>query len=126
MFPGARHKLGADLHYSESFHNSFSCFLWKKSRFYSKMRVSSRAWQLRWCTVDRHGFRSCRSRNDPGTGVRPFNVYQATEVVVLDERRFTFELRSPTGNLEFQAPSRFLMDRSVNENDHADKKRRPP
>jgi hypothetical protein len=42
--------------------DSFSCYLWKKSQFYSKIPNHPKAWQLRWCTVDGQGFRSARTR----------------------------------------------------------------
>jgi len=89
---------------------SFSCYLWKRSRLYSKMRVSSKAWQLRWVTIDRFGFRSCRNRQFPNVHVRPFNVYQATQIERKDEPRLIFRLKVPSGNLDFQAPSREVYD----------------
>jgi hypothetical protein len=30
----------------------FACFLYKRSRFYSKIPFSAHAWQLRWFSID--------------------------------------------------------------------------
>jgi hypothetical protein len=134
---------------------TISCHLWKRSKFYSAMRVSSRAWQLTWCTIDSQGFRSSRkdkqnkkktatkkansgsggddssSSSSSSSNVRPFNIYEASEVVLLDPQRLTFVLRVGAGagteaaaggavggaggedgsyELEFQAPSRLILD----------------
>ena len=45
--PRAGMKLSAHLTIYEHDATSYSCYVWKKSKFYSKMRVSSQAWQLR-------------------------------------------------------------------------------
>ena len=42
--------------------DSFSCYLWKKSQYYSKIPNHPKAWPLRWCIIDSNGFRSSRSR----------------------------------------------------------------
>jgi hypothetical protein len=42
--------------------DSFSCYVWKKSQYYSKIPKHPKAWQLRWCTVDGQGFRTARMR----------------------------------------------------------------
>jgi hypothetical protein len=62
---------------------SFSCFVWKKSQYYSKIPRHPKAWQLRWCTVDAHGFRSARSRGlKEGTkAVDIFNAYAVSQHV---------------------------------------------
>jgi len=83
----------------------YGCFLWKRSRFYSKMRFSRQAWQLRWVTIDQNGFRSFRNRDVETTGVRAFNVYQAARVEAFDESRLILWLSTPQGSLYFQAPN---------------------
>ena len=98
-------RLNTDLTITEESVNSYGCYVWKRSKFYSKMRVSSQKWQLRWITIDRQGFRSCRDKNHPDKHVRQFNIYQGTKVEVLDDTRLIFKLFTPTGNLQFQAPS---------------------
>lgn len=82
----------------------YGCYLWKRSRFYSKMRFSRHAWQLRWVTIDENGFRSFRERNS-SKGVRAFNVYQAYRVEEFDTSRLILWLSTPQGSLYFQAPS---------------------
>mmetsp|Transcript_61336 Transcript_61336/g.168383 ORF Transcript_61336/g.168383 Transcript_61336/m.168383 type:complete len:750 (+) Transcript_61336:558-2807(+) len=103
--PRAGMKLSAHLTIYEHDATSYSCYVWKKSKFYSKMRVSSQAWQLRWVTLDKDGFRSCRDKQHLNKNVRHFNIYQGTKVEVLDDTRLIFKLFTPTGNLQFQAPS---------------------
>lgn len=105
--PRAGMKLSAHLtiYEHDASRETYSCYVWKKSKFYSKMRVSSQAWQLRWVTIDKDGFRSCRDKQHLNKNVRHFNIYQGTKVEVLDEQRLIFKLHTPTGNLQFQAPS---------------------
>ena len=40
-------------------------YLQKKSRFYTKIRVNSEAWQTRWCILDNHQFTYCRDPCHP-------------------------------------------------------------
>eukprot|EP00615_Pteridomonas_danica_P012280 CAMPEP_0114335976 /NCGR_PEP_ID=MMETSP0101-20121206/5403_1 /TAXON_ID=38822 ORGANISM="Pteridomonas danica, Strain PT" /NCGR_SAMPLE_ID=MMETSP0101 /ASSEMBLY_ACC=CAM_ASM_000211 /LENGTH=577 /DNA_ID=CAMNT_0001467753 /DNA_START=618 /DNA_END=2351 /DNA_ORIENTATION=- len=112
--PNTSLMLGADLHAVNASPDQFGCYLWKHSRFYSRIRLSSRAWQLKWVTIDARGFRSCRNRSEPTRNVRPFNIYGAKSVSVLDPLRLTFILRIPgTGNLTFQAPSQLILDQVI-------------
>ena len=105
-----------DMYYTEGGpeQDVFGCYLFKRSRFYSKMRMASNAWQMRWCTVDREGFRSFRDRQDSlavtggsqsPKGVRAFNIYEAGIVDPYDRVRFIFRLGTPDGSLYFQAPN---------------------
>lgn len=89
---------------------SYSCWLWKKSKFYTNIQVSARAWQLRWCTIDEKGFRSIRDRANPKQNVRPFNIYESNKVEIFDPIRMIIKLYSQTGNLYFQAPSKEVLD----------------
>jgi Ca2+/Na+ antiporter len=113
--PNAHMMLAADLHAVEATSSNFSCYLWKHSRFYGRIRVSSRAWQLKWVTIDARGFRSCRNRKDPSHNVRPFNIYNATDVQVLDPLRMTFVVRIPSGDLTFQAPSQLILEQVLSQ-----------
>jgi K+-dependent Na+/Ca+ exchanger-like protein len=88
--------------------NSFGCHLWKQSKFYSKIPYNSKAWQLRWCQVDKDGFRSYRARNVT-KGMRSFNIYESTEVSVVDPERFILKVAIPSGDLYFQAPSEKIL-----------------
>lgn len=90
---------------------SYSCWLWKKSKFYTNIQVSARAWQLRWCTIDEKGFRSIRDRANPKQNVRPFNIYESNKVEIYDPIRMIIKLYSQTGNLYFQAPSKEVLDK---------------
>lgn len=95
----------ADLHDVVQEPDSVGCYLWKRSNFYSKMLNHPKAWQLRWCTIDKEGFRSCRDRDSPDKHVRAFNVYEAQKVDVIDTDRSILKLYCPTGDLVFQAPN---------------------
>jgi len=88
--------------------NSFGCYLWKQSKFYSKIPYNSKAWQLRWCAVDKDGFRSMRNRTSK-KGMRSFNIYEATDVEVVDPERFILKVHIPSGDLYFQAPSEKIL-----------------
>mmetsp|Transcript_97243 Transcript_97243/g.278345 ORF Transcript_97243/g.278345 Transcript_97243/m.278345 type:complete len:264 (+) Transcript_97243:113-904(+) len=89
---------------------SYSCYLWKKSKFYSRAKISSKAWQLKWVTIDKEGFRSCRDRDFPDKHVHVFNIFQGTKVEQIDEKRLVLKLFAPTGNVTFQAGSRKIFD----------------
>jgi Ca2+/Na+ antiporter len=111
--PNTSMMLGANLHAVEASPDQFSCYLWKHSRFYSRIRMSSKAWQLKWVTIDSRGFRSCRDRSAPTRNVRPFNIYSARSCSVLDPLRLTFIIRIPSGNLTFQAPSQLILEQAI-------------
>jgi len=91
--------------------SSYSCYLWKNSKYYSKIPHHSKAWQLRWVVIDKDGFRTHRSRTGTGThkGVKAMNIYQATTVEIVDSERFILKLVTPTGNTLLQAPSEDIM-----------------
>lgn len=56
-----------NLHKMEKKVDGFGCYMWKQSKFYTKIHYNAKAWQLRWVQVDFDGFRSMRSRdNDKG------------------------------------------------------------
>jgi hypothetical protein len=59
--------------------DSFSCYVWKKSQFYSKIPKHPKAWQLRWCTVDGHGFRTARMRGLK-QGTRAMDIFNTFAV----------------------------------------------
>jgi Ca2+/Na+ antiporter len=56
----------------------YECWLLKYSDFYSKLRISSRKWQLRFFTLDDSGFRYCRSPGGPPEEVRCIDIFQAS------------------------------------------------
>ena len=60
---------------------AFSCYLWKKSKYYSKIPGSAKAWALRWCTIDSAGFRSQRGRG-VRAGTKSMNVFTADVAAV--------------------------------------------
>lgn len=68
--------LSTDTAIPEANADSYSCYLWKKSKFYTRAQMSSKAWQLKWVTIDSEGFRSCRDRSFPDKHVHHFNIYQ--------------------------------------------------
>jgi|MDSY01.1.fsa_nt_gb hypothetical protein len=89
----------------------FSCWAWKKSKFYSKIPNNAKAWQLRWLTVHKLGLRTekCRLGSAQQKGVRALNIYEATGVELFDANRFIIKLSIPTsGDLFFQAPSQAI------------------
>lgn len=83
--------------------DSFSCYLYKRSRFYSKMRFAENKWQLRWFSLDKNGLHYCINREHPGVGVKFINIYQVDEVAVVDEDKHIFKLVTGGTAQEFQA-----------------------
>lgn len=57
-----------------------------RGQFYSRAKISSKAWQLKWVTIDKDGFRSCRDRDFPDKHVHVFNIFQGTKVEQIDEK----------------------------------------
>jgi hypothetical protein len=52
-----------NLHRMEKKIDGFGCFMWKQSKFYTKIHYNARAWQLRWIQVDFDGLRTMRHKN---------------------------------------------------------------
>ena len=99
----------------------YGCYLWRMSRFYTAVRSSSRAWQLRWWELDlaEAAAAPLKSRRDASealsdseSGLRVFNLELATACVVVDEKRLRFRVERPDhpfGDLEYLAPSSRIM-----------------
>jgi K+-dependent Na+/Ca+ exchanger-like protein len=99
-----------------------SCFLQKKSRFYSGSRVFlALAWRLRWCTIGKEDFTSCTGFQEGSLGddappkLKFMNIYEATEAVVVKEKDNQFKLCMPgkRGDRIFRAQTRASMLESV-------------
>eukprot|EP00662_Eupelagonemidae_sp_cell21_P021053 gene21053-55235_t len=107
--------------------DTVSLWLLKKSRWYTGLRVSARAWQRRWCSVDDVGFVSRRARAGPERAAatrfrqpraRVYNLPSASRIEVVDPSRLVFEIESPTlveGSrvVQFRALSRAELRRVV-------------
>ena len=89
-------------------HDSYSCYLWKQSKYYSKIPFNPKAWQLRWATVDSSGFRTYRNRGS-NKGVKSTNLFEATSVEIVDSERFIIRVQAPSSATYFQAPSEEIM-----------------
>jgi hypothetical protein len=59
--------------------DSFSCYMWKKSQYYSKLPNHPKAWPLRWCTIDANGFRSSRTRGSK-EGTKAMDIFNTFAV----------------------------------------------
>ena len=91
---------------------AWGCYLWQRSRFYTKARLGVHAWQLRWFELDAAGCRSRRARDarpggrelhyglapDAATGASPW-------CAVSDAPRRTFALSCAQGVYELMAPT---------------------
>jgi len=77
--------------------DSFSCYLWKKSQYYSKIPNHPKAWPLRWCTVDANGFRSSRSRGIK-KGTKAMDLFNAFAVRIRrrNSRHLVYALAEPS------------------------------
>uniref|UniRef100_A0A7S1Y1G9 PH domain-containing protein n=1 Tax=Phaeomonas parva TaxID=124430 RepID=A0A7S1Y1G9_9STRA len=84
------------------------CWLFKKSNFYSRTRVASKKWQLRWFVIDAFRMQSWRNP-DTQTHVRTFNIYEATSVKVTDKEYNIFQLATPSREYTFRAPNEDIM-----------------
>jgi hypothetical protein len=96
----------------------FECYLFKKSRFYTKIRFSSKKWQLRWFILDEMGFRYCREKGMYDT-LRIINIFSASTVSVWDEDRNIFKLVCPEQTYYLQAPSHTILEEIVHRLQHA-------
>ena len=81
----------------------FQCYLYKRSRFYSKIRYSQHKWQLRWFSLDSLGFHYCINREHPGVNVKLVNIFQADELIIVDEDKYIFKIMIQGQGHEFQA-----------------------
>lgn len=87
------------------------CYLFShlfSQRYYSKIPFNPKAWQLRWCTVDKDGFRSARARGLK-KGTKAMNIYEASSVEIVDRERFILGLNAPNGMTILQAPSEDIL-----------------
>jgi K+-dependent Na+/Ca+ exchanger-like protein len=63
----------------------YECWLLKQSSFYSKLRMSSRKWQLRFFVLDDSGFRYCRNASD-SDHIRHINIFEASAVNIASDQ----------------------------------------
>ena len=67
--------------------DSYSCYVWKKSQYYSKIPNHPKAWPLRWCTVDANGFRFARTRGSKD-GTKAMDIFNAFAVRNISSTKF--------------------------------------
>lgn len=71
-----------------------SCFLWQKSYFYSKARVATKAWHLRWFAFTATEIYSVPDRSN---FERHRMTYPHFNEIEVDEHRLIIRIKDPTG-----------------------------
>ena len=76
----------------ESDPESFSCFLWQRSYFYSYARFSRHAWQLKWFTIE-----NGRASSVPNRAHAELhrNYYPKFQEIGIDEKRLIIRIINP-------------------------------
>ena len=87
---------------------SFSCYLYKKNKFYSKFTDSHRAWDLKWVTCYKNvcSFKYCRNREKLEYKVREFHFDGKDKLIILDEYKYIFKISNSNHSyfsMEFKA-----------------------
>jgi Ca2+/Na+ antiporter len=86
----------------------FKCWMYKRSRFYSRIRVmTSQKWQLRLFVLDGYGLRY--SRSDDFTShatVKCVNIFEAMEVEIESEENFILSVKCVSQTFKFRCLNR--------------------
>lgn len=99
-----------DLHALESneYAESLSCFMWQRSRFYSKAKVSLGGWQLRWFTFSHNKMISVPDRGNYNDNTFK---YPPIEDITVDTDHLIISLGTSTGrSYVFMAPSPSVLE----------------
>ena len=82
----------------------FKCWMYKRSRFYSRIRVlTSQKWQLRLFVLDGYGLRYARSDDfSSHATVKCVNIFEAISVDIIDEHDFILAVRCTSQTFKFR------------------------
>lgn len=86
-------------------------FLDKKSRFYSKINVSSQQWQRRWFVLAPHQFSYCRNPSEPEKNAHVIALERASWVRRSETDPLALELETPAQLYVLRAKSTVLRDK---------------
>jgi K+-dependent Na+/Ca+ exchanger-like protein len=86
--------------------NKFSCFMYKRSRFYHVRAISHNAWKLRWFEIDSETGLKSYSKPDLKTKQRTFPLDASSTVEIMDEERLLFGVTNAKhGKMIFHSPN---------------------
>lgn len=93
------------------YEESTSCFLWQRSRFYTKARITKHGWQLRWFTFTHSQIISVPDRSDFEKHKFKYPVFNE---ILVDVDHLLFKVNSAQGkSYEFMAPSAKILEQTV-------------
>jgi Ca2+/Na+ antiporter len=94
----------------------FSCYMWKRSRFYHVRSISQNAWKLRWFEMDNGTGLQSFTSNNRKTKNRKFPINGGANLERLDEARLLFALTTKKhGKMVFHAPNQESYDKMYNQ-----------
>lgn len=109
--PSEQHEVH-DIEYN-SFQETMSCFLWQRSLFYSKSKLATKGWNLRWFNFTAESVHSVPDRAD---SLKHRITYPHFEEIEVDEARLVVCIINPDPkrpNCYLMAPSREIFDAVV-------------